>query len=190
MKTVELPGGHTATLRDDNEMLGRGKRTMRAAMMGAAGLYAKLPTLQAGPPKDPEADGAAFMSQVSDEIRAAHLDASDWEALERLREASVVALFESWTLPLPAPTMETIGTLDGDTYDALLQGVGALPTAALSGFTESGDPETPTSDSASSDTSSKDEEAESTLIPTSSNAGSPTDGASSSPEPSETTSSS
>lgn len=188
MRTIELPGGHQATLRDDTEMLGRGKRVMRAAMMGAAGLYQKLPSLQEGAmlsegltPDEQAAAAEQMMAKVSDEIRAARLTASDFEALEGLREAAVVALFESWTLPLPRPTMETIGTLDGATYDALLAGVGALPTAALSGFGETADPESPTNDSGSSSTSSTEDGPGSSPTQISSTDGTPTAGASSSP---------
>lgn len=178
MKTVELPGGYTATLRDPDEMLGKGKRVMRSAILAAAALYARVPALAEGRREDESDD--EYGIRVAEDIGKAHLSPTDLEALERLREASVVALFESWTHPTVPPTMETLGDLDGDTYDALLAGVGAIPKVDQVGIVSS-DPNSPTNDSGSSN-SGTEADPESPQTQTSSADGTPTSGESPSQE--------
>jgi hypothetical protein len=148
MKVVTLPTGGTASFRDPEEILGRGKKALRGALMSAFGLVNKVPAFQEGKREDETND--EFVARLGDEIAKAQLDPADFEALENVREAAVIAQLDSWSLGIPLPTMRTLATLNGDLYDALLAAVGNVPGEALgAGFSENSDPESPTPDSES-----------------------------------------
>jgi hypothetical protein len=81
-------------------------------------------------------------------------------AWDNVREAAAVALLKSWTLDRPLPTLETIGDLPDDLYEALLDEVGGVSAADIeTDFSapakKSELPGTPFGDSASLDTPSK-----------------------------------
>lgn len=76
-------------------------------------------------------------------------------ASHRLQRAAIVALLRSWSLPAPLPTMDTIGDMELDVYDALAVATAPLVQVAMFGenFGPSGatDPASPTVPSSGSE---------------------------------------
>ena len=145
-KTVTLPTGGQAVFRPPDMLLGRGKKTIRAALIAAAGLMTKVPAFTDGLQEDETPE--QYLARLGTQISEAHLEATDFEALQTMREAAVIAQLDSWTLDIPKPTMRTIGDLPGDLYDALIEAAGETTAATLgAGFQENDDPESPTTNS-------------------------------------------
>jgi len=154
MRTVEVPGGQ-AILREQADLRGRDRRCIVAATAAAAPAIAKLPDDPARADGETEADWAARREAQLAEVRLTRQEA---EALLDLKEAAAVALLASWTLEQPLPTLETIGDLPADLYDALVDSVGGAPSATLSAAFAPSPPgsDTPFGDSASSNGRSPD----------------------------------
>lgn len=76
------------------------------------------------------------------------LDAELVASTHQLQRAAVVALLKSWSFPDALPTMDSVGTMDIDLYDALSRAVAPLVGKAMLGenFGPSGatDPSSPT----------------------------------------------
>jgi hypothetical protein len=146
MKTVTLPTGAEATFRDPSEILGRGKKIILGATMASIGVLTQVPALQEGRRGDETPE--QFIDRLGKEVAQAALNAENYEAIQSLKEAAVVAQLASWTLPLPLPTMETIGDLPVALYDALVEAVGEITPQTLGqGFEENSNPDSPTNDS-------------------------------------------
>ena len=112
-------------------------------------------------------------------LTSMRLDVDQAMAFDDLKEATVVATLHDWTLDRPLPTLETIGSLPSDLYEALLKAVAGISVDAeenmsatrapdLTAIDESSDP---TGESGSSSDSSQTEP-QSTQTPTSSSASS------------------
>lgn len=115
-----IPGGE-ATFRDKLKV--RQRNLIEDAQGALMALVSKIP---------PEILSAA----AGDELPAGtvvQLTAEDGRELRRLQrevtEARLIAYLESWTLPRPLPTMETLGDEDEDVYDALMDAVDRLELA-------------------------------------------------------------
>ena len=104
MRTVTIPGG-TACLRENTEIKIRHRRLIETAAVAAAQIMAKI---------DPEKVKAGLLDMAA-------LDVTRQEAdrLYEVQDATIVAVLDSWTLPMPVPDMDTIGDLDPDVYQAL-----------------------------------------------------------------------
>jgi hypothetical protein len=174
MRTVQIPGG-TALVRDPEDIRGRDRLLVKAAAMAASSALAKLPPELVDPELSPE--------QVAQRSQEAFEQITlSWQeslAMLELRQATVVACLASWDLDLPLPTMETIGDLPGDLYDALEAAVGPVPDLQVD-TSPSRDPQSPTSASESSNGLSEAAPA-SPPTPTSSSAGASTATESSTP---------
>lgn len=147
--TVEIPGGY-AVFREPKEMKQRQRRMIETAAMTAAHVIAKLPD---------SVDPAS--TRIAD-IPA--LTRDDAEALADLQDATIIALLESWTLPVPLPTLDTLGDLDVATYDALAAAsanAGAVGNTRVD-FQPSPDQSSPTLPSSGSDGRLRDEQSTST----------------------------
>ena len=151
-KLITIPGG-MARIREPQELKLRQRRMVEHAAIAAAHVIGKLP------------DGADETTKISD-IPA--LSLADAEAITNLQDATIIAVLESWTLPEPLPTMETLGDLDVATYDALAAAAKDLNGARVD-FAPSPDPASPTSPSSSSAGGLRDET--STLTPNSPSVG-------------------
>lgn len=120
---VPIPGGE-ATIRDVKDLRVKHRRLIEAATIGAASALSRLPQDLAGDGED--------LTEVPIEAMT-NLTAKDATALMELQDATIVALLQDWTLrdergvPVPLPTMETVGDLSPEVYDALAQ---ATRTAA------------------------------------------------------------
>jgi hypothetical protein len=150
-KSVEIPGGY-AILRDRDELRGRDRNLIRAAAMAAAGAIAKMPeTVQEGA-KEGETDEETA-KRLEGEIGTLDLTWQESLSLLELRQATMIACLESWTLPQPLPTMDTVGDLPAELYDALDAAIGGVTTAisAATDFDENPDHDSPTGSSTSSD---------------------------------------
>lgn len=143
---VKLPGGATATLRDPASLKVRQRRIIEVAGLSAANIISRIPQESAGGSPD-EIEGA---------IGSLELSRADSTALMDLQDATIVAFLESWTLPQPLPTMDTVGDMDLDVYDALAQATKELGAPLAAGTVDfSPKPMTvdsPTVPSSSSDT--------------------------------------
>lgn len=152
MRTVVIPGG-VARFKDRNEMRGRDSKMVKAATIAAQGALAKLPDEARPKPGESEKDAAVRMEEV---LKTTKLDLTQEEAMALLsmKEAIVVAYLASWTLDIPLPTLETIGDLPEEIYDALDNAVGGeyltVTSPDFSPGPDQNSPTGPSSDSSSS----------------------------------------
>lgn len=115
MSTVQLPGGHTAELREKVTIGGRdllraeGSEVVRLINERWPGVtdYDKLPVLEFGR-----------------ELTV---------AFQLFNKAAVVAFLKSWTLDAVLPTMVTIDELEEEVYDPLAEAVAPLAFKAMAG---------------------------------------------------------
>jgi len=149
MAEVEIPGG-TARLRS-KLVSERQFRIVETAFMAANSAIKKVrEAVPESEREDPNALGAAFEKvSLSRQEAAAILD---------LQDAAIVAFLESWTLPRPLPTMDTVGDLERDLYRALAEATRGLGASAALGhvdFSPQKPGENPTGSSESSGTPSE-----------------------------------
>ena len=129
MPTIQLPGGHSAELRDKVTIRGRELVQLESADVMRL-LTERWPNLK---PEDFETvnplEGGREMIL----------------AFRRLNRAVVVALLQSWTLPNPLPTVDDPGDVEADVFEALQEAV-APRVGEVAGFTapeDAKDPSTP-----------------------------------------------
>lgn len=129
MKTVNIPGG-TAALREKPDIKVRHRQLVEAAYIPATAVMEKLP----GDLEDLE----AF------DLSTSKISLTEAQSLFDLQSATIVAALSSWSRPEPIPTMDTIGDLDQDVYDALSEATSSLgqEIVAPENF-EPGDPHSP-----------------------------------------------
>lgn len=121
MPTVQLPGGHVAEVRDKVTIRGRQiVQEESAEVMRLA--KERWPDLDLG---------------TLDPVKALEGGREMVRAFNRLNGAVVVALLKSWSLPDPLPTMDDVGDVDADVYDALAVAV-ASRVGEVAGFTPPG----------------------------------------------------
>jgi len=111
---VDIPGGK-AVLRDRSELRARDRNMVRAALLSAAKVFAKIPT-----------ETLEKAAKTNSLLALSEVDMTEDEAarLDRANEAVVLARLVSWTLPMPLPTRDTIRDLPPDLYDALINVAG------------------------------------------------------------------
>jgi hypothetical protein len=177
MRTVEIPGG-TADFREQgkDEIPGRSVKLMRAAAVAAASELSSFPELfEPGRPGETDAERTARLAPRMEGVAFSTRQAMAWD---NVREATVVALLKTWTLDRSLPTLESIGDLPDDLYDALLNEVGGMSAADIevdfSPPDRAGLEESPTGPSSGSDMPLRDE-VEMPPTPMSSNDGESTD---------------
>ncbi|HVA08723.1 MAG TPA: hypothetical protein VNG12_18470 [Acidimicrobiales bacterium] len=163
MKDVTIPGG-TAKLRDEGDLTPRQKKALKDAAFAVGPVYQRL-----------RAQGTERALQESS------LSATDLRRIRELKEATVCALLDSWSLDAPLPTESTIADLETELYDALVALIEAEPDNTATDFSVNPDPKAPTSGADGSSGTSSDE------APSPSQESSPSDGSpsatdSSSPE--------
>lgn len=129
MPTVQLPGGHTAELREKVTIRGRELVQLESADVMRF-IQERWPNLK---PDD-------FQS-----VNPLEGGREMILAFRRLNRAVVVALLKSWSLPDPLPTVDDPGDVDADVFEALQSAV-ATRVGEVAGFTSadaSEDPSTP-----------------------------------------------
>lgn len=139
MRTIDFPGG-SAELRDGPDIRQRDRRLVLSAGLAAAGALAKIEAQNIEPSAIAEKDVASL-----------GLTFAEAEAFQDMQDAMIVASLCSWTLAQPLPTMQTVGDLKPDVYDALEKATQSSINAVLTGTdfepsdpTEPGFPATPT----------------------------------------------
>jgi len=185
--------GWEATFKDEDQITGFGRKIVRASAQAAESALRKYPELafRPAPAEETAEERDARLVEVGEALAKVRFTLHESLALQTMYEASAVALLESWTRPEPLPTIDTIGELPGDVYDALIAATrGVPPSASETDFTTSSDADSPTIDSGSSNLSSTKDDPGSPPTTKSSSAGKASSGEPSSPEPSGTTSSS
>lgn len=120
---IAIPGGKVYFR---EKQTGRGKKLLRAAGISVATNLSEYPELLE-PPREGESPEAR--AERIDALRV-RLTPQQAEFLDNIREATVLALLESWTLDKPLPrTVDELESLDEDLYDALLDSVMEIPGA-------------------------------------------------------------
>jgi hypothetical protein len=183
MSVIQIPGG-TATLRD-KLVSERHYRVIEAAQTSASGAMLKVRDVlvaaaaeRAGiaDPEHMSPEDEKSVQKVIDDLTPeetgritapVHFTLDESEAMLALRDASIVAFLEHWSLKRPLPTLATVQDLDRDLYQALAdatQGLVVKESVANFDPTPKVDNSTPTVNSGSSDgPSSADPELTSTL---------------------------
>jgi|APFre7841882654_1041346.scaffolds.fasta_scaffold03204_8 hypothetical protein len=153
---VDIPGGF-AILREQHELRGRDRMLIKAAAMAAAPAIEKMPTTVTEGQREDETEEEA-QQRMAAEVTTLNLTWQESMALLELRQATMIACLKEWSLPLPLPTMDTVGDLDADLYDALDTAIGGVTTAvaAATDFDPQPGKENPTGNSKSSGSPSKD----------------------------------
>ena len=148
---VDIPGGF-AILREQDELRGRDRLLIKAAAMAAAPAIEKMPATVREGQQEGESDEDA-QARIASEVGSLQLTWQESMALLELRQATMIACLQSWSLDLPLPTMASVGDLDADLYDALDAAIGGVTTAvaAATDFEAQPGKENPTGNSKSSD---------------------------------------
>jgi hypothetical protein len=139
MRTVDIPGG-TAVLRERADLRTRDKRIIEAASVAA------LPAIR----HLPQDKSLAELQEI--DVADTDLSFDEYLLLMQMQDAGIVAALASWTLPMPLPTMATVGDLDPALTQALVEAT-RRTTAAIATSTDfdpSPDPESPTAPSSDS----------------------------------------
>lgn len=119
MRTVKIPGAPgeaeadwsaTAELRESSEIKVRHRRLIEVAGVAAAKPMAKIQGQQQEGKPVQDLDMAAL-----------DLDAGEAGRVMALQDAVIAATIAAWSRPEPLPTIETVGDMDPDVYDALAQ---------------------------------------------------------------------
>lgn len=129
MSTIQLPGGHSAELRDKVTIRGRELVQLESAEVMRL-ISERWPNLKA---------------EEFEKVNPLEGGRELVLAFRRLNRAVVVALLKSWTLPDPLPTVDDPGDVDADVFEALQEAV-APRVGEVAGFTapeNSRDPSTP-----------------------------------------------
>lgn len=189
MRTIEIPGG-TALLKDKKDLRGRDSKLIKAAALGAESALSKLPD-DARPKPGETVEAAAERMQQYLKDHPLNMTTAEGMKLLDLKEAIIVAYLADWSIDLPLPTLETIGDLPGDIYDALDDATGGdviNAAVANTNFDVNPDQKSPTGPSSSSDSSLRAEPSQAPeSIPSSLNGSDPSSGEATSTEPSEIT---
>lgn len=168
MREVPIPGG-TAFLKDKDELRGRDSKLIKAAVLSAQGALRQLgdeATIKKGETK--EQAGKRLEKYL--EEHPLNLSEEDAFKMMTLKEATVVAYLDHWTLDIPVPrTTKELGDLPGPIYDALDEAVGGDLLDATSNVVDTDvnpDKSSPTGPSSSSDGDLRAEESDPTLTST------------------------
>lgn len=178
MRTINIPGG-TAKIKDRKDLRGRDSKLIKASALAAQNVLAKIPEEARPKPKEDEKVAAERMNKYLTEHPIQMTPAEGMQLLD-LKEAVMVAYLAEWSLDLPLPTLETIGDLPDDIYQALDDATGGEvinAAVASANFDVNPDTNSPTGPSSSSDSTLRAEPSqapESTQL--SQNGGDPTIG--------------
>lgn len=135
MRTIELAGGHTATLREKSDLKVKHRQLIEAAALAAG------PAIDRIPRKKTDAGTEIDWERLSE----AHFTRQESQAFLELGNASILAMLEAWTLPEPLPrTLDDIDEMSADVYDELAQAVKSdAATIATETSFEPSDPRAP-----------------------------------------------
>lgn len=108
-QSIPIPGGY-AVFRENLKV--RQRRLIETAGIQAVRALGKLPNEVTKGEIDP----------TTVALDALDLSDSEADSIFFIQDAAILAYLESWTLDRPLPTKETIGDLEVELYDALVEG--------------------------------------------------------------------
>ena len=108
MRTVAIPGGH-ASFREEHELRTRDNRLLEVTQTVAARAFQKL--------VNTSESGVFGLAELAE----AGLNEAEATSVFRVRDAKIVAALVEWTRDEPLPTLETMGDLPPDVYEALAE---------------------------------------------------------------------
>lgn len=119
---VDIPGG-TATLRDPAQLTVRQRRPLQVLVASFGQKRFEQVVTAQGDEDDPDA------------LENLHLTESEWDAMFKMTDATIWSLLGAWTRdgveqPLPA-TVEAVGDLPGEVYDALTTATAKVQAAHM-----------------------------------------------------------
>jgi hypothetical protein len=158
MHPIQIPGG-IAQIKDQKDLRGRDSKLIKAYALAAQSVLLKIPE-EARPKPGESKEEAGKRMQEYLETHPVQMSGEEGMRMLDMKESVMVAYLASWTLEIPLPTMETIGDLPDDVYQALDDAVGgdAIKVAAASvDFDVNPDQSSPTGPSKSSDSTSRAE---------------------------------
>jgi hypothetical protein len=158
MRTIEIPGG-IAKIKDQKDLRGRDTKLIKAYALAAQSVLMKIPD-EAQPQTGESKEDAGKRLEVYLKEHPLQMTGQEGMLMLDMKEATMVAYLASWTLDIPLPTMDTIGDLPDEVYQALDDAVGgdAIKVAAASvDFDVNPDKSSPTGPSKSSDSTSRAE---------------------------------
>jgi hypothetical protein len=120
MRRIELPNGGWAEVREQADVRVKHKHLLRAALTGASTAMRKLPTDLPQLPDDP-VERAAFLQTIDLNALTANgvLNFDDVMALQRVEEIAVAVFTVAWSLKVPPPTVDTVGDMEENVYEAI-----------------------------------------------------------------------
>lgn len=116
--TIPIPGGQ-AVLRE-KLVTERHVRVVERAYLRAESAFRKILATQG---IEGNTDPSVLALETDVDLEGISFSDSEIEALLAVKDALIIAFLESWTLPEPLPTMDTVQDLPKDLYDALMAGV-------------------------------------------------------------------
>jgi hypothetical protein len=158
MRLIEVPGG-LAKIKEQKDLRGRDTKLIKAYALAAQSVLLKIPE-EARPKPGESKEDAGKRMQEHLETHPVQMSGDEGMRMLDMKEAIMVAYLASWTLEIPLPTMETIGDLPDEIYQALDDAVGgdAIKVAVASvDFDVNPDQSSPTGPSKSSDSTSRAE---------------------------------
>lgn len=175
MRTIEIPEvknlddtirrpAWSARLRENDEIKVRHRRLIENAGIAAARPMAKIEQQK----REGKDVGGLDMTELD-------LDAVEADRVMALQDAVIVATLASWTLDEPLPTLETVGDMDTDVYEALAKATreqGAAIATSVDFEPKPDDPgfeQSPTSPSGGSEEPLRDEQEHDSLSAPASN---------------------
>jgi hypothetical protein len=128
--TVDLPDGQSAVLRDPGQLTAGQKRPLKILVqsLGARRFQEVVDAQPQDLPDDAtDEQRVAEMEAAADRLDALRLDEREWDLLERMGDATLFALLDSWTLPQPVPdTIAGLADLRDIEYQMLSQAAGRV----------------------------------------------------------------
>lgn len=127
---VEIPGGKAFFReRGVDPIPGDSVKLIKSAYRAARVTLAEFPQFFEEQ-REGESD-EEYEERIAGMMKGVVLTTEQAMVWEELREATVVATLKSWTLDRPLPTLRTIGDLDQDLYEALLDAAGGIGAQQL-----------------------------------------------------------
>jgi len=141
MRRIQLPGGGWAEIREQADLRVQHRAQLRSAVTGSMVAMSKIPAIVASLPDDPEERAAAIAKIDMSELTAhGALTFDDAQALQHVQEVAVVTFLVAWSLHEPLPTLETVGDMHIEIFDAIADATTQAAASVLEGVDFSPNP--------------------------------------------------
>jgi hypothetical protein len=132
VKRIELPNGGWAEVREQQDLRVMHRRAIQAALGAATVAISKIPASMVDVPDDPEERAAALEKIDMSEIPSLSMD--EMLSISRVQEVAVVMFLVAWSLPEPLPTLDTVGDMNIDVFDAIAKVTQKSANALINGI--------------------------------------------------------